>query len=827
MRFIFASILICGMWFSLSGQKTLVFGRVVEANSGSPVSYASIAFKGTDVGTYSDEVGNYFLETGENHDTVVVSALGYTDTTFVIRPGVRQEVNIRLRSAEYNLDEVVVLAGENPAFAILRKVIENKPKNDPDQFETYQYTSYNKVQFDLNNFTERIKKDLVFRQFPFIWEYQDTMPNGVRYLPFLFKENVRDHYYRKDPTSYKEYITANRNVQFFKGPKIEAFIKELYLNPNVYDNFVVILQKSFPSPIHDNFERFYKYYLSDSLVTVEGLPCHHLRFFPKGKSDVAFTGDMYIHDGTFAVKRIDLNFSIEANINFLRSFYLRIDYDWVDQQYWFAKALKVLADFTVLENSEEMTGFFGKRFSEFKDIQLNEPIPNAKFAPVETIIETENMESRDTLFWLEERSDTLSMEEQEIFEMVDTIQKNPRFKLIKKLFTMSSTGWLPFNNFEIGQVLTMLSYNKVEGARPKIGIRTPLKSKLPFRGEAYVAYGIKDKRWKYYTQFDYFLQKEFGKHTAVGFTVQEDVDQVGLSYNAARIDNLMTFFLRTAEFDTRTFLQSQSLYVERQWFLGFVTRLGIYRENTRTFGDYDFLKINQQGEQEVVPDFNMGGIRFSGRFAFGQSNINAKFYDRGTQFWMLKYPTVSFEYANGIKGFLNSEFDYHALRLRVEHQQRTNRLGYLKYIVEGGKIWGQVPYIYMGIPFGTQSIIADDAAFNMMNFLEFVADEYVAIHLEQHFEGFFFNRIPLIRRLKLRSFIFAKVFMGSVSAQNDQALWLYPDNLYSIREPYYEVGFGIENILKLGRVDFIWRLNYKDHPDIYDFLPKPSFQLRF
>jgi hypothetical protein len=827
MRLILASILVCGLWFQVFGQKTLVFGRIVEANSGSPVSYATIAFKGSTEGVYSDEVGNYFLESSGKQDTVTIAALGYNDTSFTITPGIRQEVNIRLTSAEYNLDEVVVRAGENPAFEILRKVIENKKYNDPEQFQTYQYTSYNKVQFDLNNFTDRIKKDLVFKQFPFIWEYQDTMPNGVRYLPFLFKENVREHYYRKNPTAYKEYITAKRDVQFFRGPKIEAFIKELYLNPNVYENFVVILQKSFPSPINDNFQRYYKYYLTDTLVTLDGLPCHHIRFLPKGKSDVAFTGDMYIHDSTFAVKRIDLNFSIEANINFLRSFYLRIDYEWVNQQKWFAKALKVLADFTVLENSEEMTGFFGKRYSEFKDIRLDEPISNDKFAPVETVIETDNMENRDTNFWLEERVDTLSDEELGIFEMVDTIQNNRRFKIIKKLFTVSATGWLPFKNFELGHMLTLISYNNIEGARPKIGIRTPIKSNLPFRGEAYVAYGIKDERFKYYTQFDYFLKKDFGKHTAVGFTVQEDVDQVGLSYNAARIDNIMTFFLRTAEFDNRTFLKAQSLYIEQQWFLGFVTRLGLYAENVRPFGNYNFFKKNNLGEQEVVPSFNMGGIKLSGRFAFGQTNINAKFYDAGTQFWMLKYPTVSFEYANGIKGFLNSDFDYHALRLRVEHQQKLNRWGYLKYIVEGGKIWGEVPYLYLGIPFGTQSIIADDAAFNMMNFLEFVGDEYVSIHLEHHFEGLIFNKIPLIRKLKLRSFVFGKAFIGKVSAKNDQATYLYPENLYSIREPYYEVGFGIENILKLGRVDFIWRLNYKDHPDTYDFLPKPSFQLRF
>jgi hypothetical protein len=69
--------------------------------------------------------------------------------------------------------------------------------------------------------------------------------------------------------------------------------------------------------------------------------------------------------------------------------------------------------------------------------------------------------------------------------------------------------------------------------------------------------------------------------------------------------------------------------------------------------------------------------------------------------------------------------------------------------------------------------------------------------------------------------------MGSLSDENNQKHWTFPERLNPIGKPYYEVGFGLENILKISRIDFTWRLNYLQNPNTYDFLPKPSFYFKF
>lgn len=825
----FISLLFLSLFLLVEGafaQKTLVFGRITEAESGSPIAFANIAFKGTTIGTSSDELGNYLLETSENHNRLTFSAIGYHDTTVTIQLHQRQELKIQLRSTDYTLGEVIIKAGENPAFAILRKVVENKAVNDPGRYDAYEYRSYNKAQFDLNNFSDRIKKNPLFRPFPFIWQYQDSMPNGVRYLPFLFKENVRDHYYRKQPAAYKEYVIADQKSQFFRGPKIEKFIEELYLNPDIYSNFVVILNKSFPSPVHDNFSRFYKYILNDTIKEVDGLKCHHIRFYPKGGNDVAFAGEMYIHDSTFAIKRIDLNFSIEANINFVRSFWIRMEFDRPDQRNWFISNITVLADFTVVENAPELTGFFGRRFSEYKNIVINSPRPDSIYAPIDQVIQLPGFEAKGEEFWLAERSDSLSREEQNIFHLVDTIEDNWKFKVFKNAFTTVGTGWAPFHGFDIGNIFSFYSYNNIEGSRFKFGFRTPKDSPFALQPRGYVAYGTHDEEWKHLAELNWKFTRRDGKHNLIGASWQRDADQLGRSYYAIPLDHVLTYFLQVAPFDTRTFTDNRSVYMERQWFHGFVTRLAVFQNTTEPFGDYSFYAVSDNG-LNTVSRFEMNGLRLSARFAFGEKNINAKFYDSESKFFMLKYPAISAEYTYSEKDLLDSPFNYQRLSIRADHQQKMNRWGYLSYLVEAGKVWGAVPYPYLAIPFGNQAILTDRASFNMMNYLEFASDEYVAVHLEHHFEGLFFNLLPFNKYLKLREFLLFKMYAGRLSDQNNQQQWLFPERLSAIDEPYMEAGFGIENILKLGRVDFTWRLNYLDKPDVYRFLPKPSFQFRF
>lgn len=807
-------------------QQTIVSGFVRDSITGQPLPFANIIFKNTSIGTSTDTIGFFKLETSKPADSISVSVVGYMAKTFAVKSLQKQEINIRLVSYDYDLNEVVILPGENPAYRILRKVIEAKPKNNPQQYDAYQYEVYHKVQFDLNHFTEKTKQNLLLKPFDFIWKNADTTNKGVTYLPLLFTESISEYYHRKSPEATKELVSGRRSVGL-KGPKIVRFVEDMYIHPNVYENFVVILGKSFPSPINDRYKTNYRFYLEDSLM-VDGMYCYKIRFLPKVKNDIAFRGEMFIHDTTFAVKQIDLEFSIEANVNYVRNYWIRQNFSPVDGNHWMITKSQVFADFTVVENQDDLAGFFGRNTSEFRKIIVNKPREEKFYKGIDRIIIADDAAEQTEDFWELARKQKLSKEEQGIFKMIDTLESLPKFRALKNSVITIASGWLPFKSFDIGDIYSFYSYNNLEGSRFKFGFRNirALDGALKFK--TYAAYGLKDQRWKYLADIEYAFDRQANKRNTVGASWKHDVEQPGRSSNVIPLDHVLSSIIRTQQLNNRLYVDEQNLFLERQWFTGFTTRAGVFRKNVSTSGTADFTFLHNDSTI-IANDYTLGGVKIVARFSKGNKNLSANYGDGFKGIRVPEHPVFSAEYTYGIKGFGDSDFDMHRLNLRLEHSVRMNKLGFFLYRIEGGKIWGTLPYPFLQTPISNQLVLNDDAGFNLMNYLEFVTDQSISVQAEHHFEGLLFNRLPLINKLKWREFIFGKLYYGTLTAANNRKIYNFPEITKTMNQPYYEVGFGIENIFKISRIDFTWRLNYLDKPGetIWYFMVKPSFYFKF
>ena len=807
-------------------QQTVVSGYVRDSISGEALPFASIIFSNSTIGITADSSGFYILESNKRFDSLSVSMIGYLSQTIAIKPFQSQQIDIRLVSYDYDLNEVVILPGENPAFEILRKVIAAKPKNNPEEYDAYQYEVYHKVQFDLNHFTEKTKRNLLLKPFDFIWENADTTDNGVTYLPLLFTESISDYYHLKTPDATKELVKGRRAVGL-KGPKIVRFVEDMYVHPNVYENFVVILDKSFPSPINDRYKSNYRFYLEDSLF-IDGMRCYKIRFVPKVKSDIAFRGEMFIHDTTFAVKQIDLEFSIEANVNYVRNYWIRQNYLPVDGKHWMITKSQVFADFTVVENQEDLAGFFGRNTSEFRSITVNQPRNEKFYKGIDKIIMDEGAEERDEHFWDLARRQTLTKEEKGIFNMIDTLESLPKFRALKNAVITIASGWLPWKSFDIGDIYSFYSYNNLEGSRFKLGFRNIRAFNGNLKLKAYASYGLKDERWKYLIEAEYFFDNKPNKRNMIGTSWKHDIEQPGRSINIIQLDHILSSLIRTQQLNNRLFVDEQNFYFERQWFTGFTTRAGVFRRNVAMMGANSF-EFFQNDSSITATDYTAGGVKISVRFSKGDKKLSAKYGNGLKGVRVPEHPVVSAEYTLGIKGFADSDFDAQELKLRLEHTVRMNKLGFFLYRIEAGKIWGTLPYPFLQTPVANQLVLNDDVAFNLLNYLEFVSDQFVSMQVEHHFEGLLFNRLPLINKLKWREFIFGKMYYGTLSAANNQKVYIFPEITKTMNQPYYEVGFGIENIFKISRIDFTWRLNYLDKPGetIWYFMVKPSFYFKF
>ena len=807
-------------------QRTKVWGKVTDAATGQALPFVNVVFKGTNIGTVTDSLGNYRLEAARKLDSLQVSFTGYFMAILPLKAAdASGRISVALRPRAFELGEVRVKPGENPAWKILRKVIEKKPVNSPTNLDAFEYTAYHRVQFDLNNFTDKAKKNIILRPFDYIWDNADTTEKGVRYLPILMTENFDRNYWRKNPEARKREVSATRTYKFFKAPRIMDFVNDMHVDPDVYRNNVIILDRTFPSPVNDNFRLYYRYWLDDSVRTHNGHRCYLIKYRPHNDADVAFKGQMLIDSATYAVAQIDLEFSIEANVNFVRNYWIRQDFEKIDGQQWFLTRSQVIADFTVIENAKDLTGFFGRKTTTIRDIKMNAQRDNAFYRGVGTTLVADSAELRTDAFWNEVRPDTFSLEEQKLINMVGRMNKDPRWKRTEALLHAITDNYLPLGPIELGDILTFYTYNRYEGHRVKLGLRTSEKFSRKVRLTSYLAYGIGDEKLKNYFEVEYSPIKKFGKRTSVALNYRNDMLQPGRHPSVQPLDNILNSFYKLSGSSYWLMHERLGAHFEQQWIPGLTTRIAAHSEG---FTDLEGKFVKElAGPTDSRHTVHSSGFGLTLRWCHGLGALPGGYEDPLGGIFPPEFPVISFDLSVGIKGLWHGQFNYQHLRLKLEHRQRANRAGHLHILAEGGLVFGDAPWPLLHNPSANPLIINNTQSFNLLNFMEFASNRYVALHLEHHFDGLLFNLIPWVKKLKLREVVYARGYWGYYKSPRSADTYLMPSTLAVATTPYVEVGFGIENILKVASINFTWRLTHLDSPGALPFIVKPGFVLRF
>jgi len=789
--------------------------------------FAHAVIKGTNIGTTTDTSGYFKIELRNEaiiDNVLIFSSLGY-DLYEYSFPKEGGNFEVYLKSNFIQLNEIEISGGRNPAWEILREIIANKEKNNPENLENYTCREYSKIRFDLNNFTDKIKKNILLRPFDYIWE--NTMKNeaGIQYLPVLLVEKSVDHYYRSSPKKKKD-IIHGVNKSGLAGRNLLRFVEDLAFSPNIYNDYVVILDKSFPSPLNDNYKNNYHFYFRSS---PSGKEEYKIGFKPKRSRGLGFTGEMLVDSVSYAIKEISLRFDIQANVNFVRSYYIKQNYEMVDGEHWMMVKSNVLGDFTVLENVSDLTGFFGRKNSTYINYQINESIDEKLFSGNEQIEYKNNYETKDSTFWEEQRLVEFEHEDEMVFSMVEKIESDPAFIKRKKIIQTVFGGYLPLNRIQLGNIYTFYSYNEIEKSRLKFGFRTDLGSEIPINFSAYGAYGTFDKKWKYGASFQYKIGKDKSKQFRIGTDYRNDITQLGRSFNNIQLDHIITSFINIDANFSKLYMEDFNFYIEKNLTTGMTGRINYFYNKSSPTQNSVFKEFDDNMNIVDVNAYQVSGIDFTLKFSYLFEDIKGSFYDKSDlSNSFRKYPDVAVKYTYANKNYFNSDFNYQKIKLSLRQQLRAQKLGYLTYNIEMGKTIGQLPYLYLDIPFGQQQIWLDEYAFNLMRFGEYVADQYVWVHLSHHFDGLVLDKIPLLNKLKWRSFIFAKGYFGSLSDKNNQTQHLFPPGTQALTAPYYEFGFGLENILKIAKIDFLWRVT--DNPvfrDTYTFIVKPSFKFSF
>lgn len=800
------------------GQTTVVSGTISNAVTGEPLPFVNVAFIDSRIGTTTDFDGNYTIDTYYATDSIRASFVGYDPQTVRVKKDVSQRIDFKLSPSQVTIAVVEIKPQEiNPAETILKRMVANKPVNDREKLKAYEYEAYNKVEFDINNLSEEFTERKLFKPFKFIFENIDTT-GGKPYLPVFMTESLSDVYFRQSPKAYREHIKGTK-VSGIQNESVSQFLGDMYQNVNIYDNFLIIFGKNFVSPISNNGKAYYNYYLLDS-AWVGNNWCYNLEFKPKRPQELTFVGDMWINDTTYAVRKIQAGFADEINLNFVRAFEVKQEYNEVDKEVWMLTRDELTADLNVTE--KETIGLYGRRLATYKNFTINSPKEDEFYEGPERVKVLRDPESETDAYWEENRHEELSAQEQTIYHMVDTMKTIPQFRTYIDILNLVFTGYYVSGNFEYGPYFTTYSYNPVEGHRFRLGGRTSNAWSTRVQLEAYGAYGTKDQEFKYGFGGKGFITKE--PRLLVGGYYKNDMEQLGQSQNAFRQDNILSSVFRRNPATKLTKVKEYKFFLERDWFSGFSNMVQLRFRDLFARGDLEYVRYTEELEPIEINRISTAEIAVNTRFAYREKFVSGEFerVSLGT-----RYPVLELQTAFGIPDLLGSDYEYQKVIGRIKQRVPLGQFGYFKYTAEAGRIWGTLPYPLLIIHAGNETFYYDDEAYNMMNFFEFISDRYASLHVEHHLDGFFFNKVPLFRKLKWREVWTAKLLVGDLDPKHDGEMALLPTMNALSDVPFSEVSVGVENILKFVRVDGLWRLTYRDNPEVPLFTVRLKFQLDF
>ena len=825
----------------LCAQHTFqVEGYVRDSLTNEELPGVSVYLRGTTFGTATDVNGHFSFRATTDSSVLAVSYLGYEEYTLPVRTSGTNKVNLLLKPTAYQLADVIIRPTRerysrrgNPAVEFMEQVIAHRDQHNPRDHDYYSYSTYEQKSFAFNDFNEEeARGKWIYRQVDFIFDYIDTsVVSGKPILPVFNEEIIESNYYRKSPKTDRKIIEGIKRsglIEIINEDGMTQMLEEVFKEVDIFQNNIPLFLNRFVSPVASFGPTYYKYYLLDT-VNIEGEPCLDVGFAPFNSESFGFVGHLYVTlDSTFFIKKSVLNVPRDINLNFVDRLTIEQFYQRTEDSTRLITKNDIVVEFKVTEKSK---GLYARRVCIYKNHSFDPP-EEYIFKEKSPTIELAEARNKSENFWIQNRSETKEIQETSVDRMMVQLRQIPFFFWGEQIASALINGYIqtsPTNSkFEFGPANTFISGNALEGARFRIGGATTVNLSRQLFADGYLAYGTKDGKLKGNLILEYAFnqKKNFRKEFPFHYLRAEykyDINQIGQHYLYTNADNIF-MMLKRRENNLITYMQTAELSYYQENYKGFGYGLTARHLTEWATPDVPFEKISSDGILHPADHYRSAQLEFKIRWA-----PNERFYQSRNYRYpiTLDAPIITISHIASQKGLLGSDYNYNRTEVGIRKRFWLSPLGFIDIYAQAGQVWDKAPYPLLIIPNANLSYSIESESFALMDPMEFIHDRFVSWETTYYMNGALMNRLPLLKKLQLREVFAFRGWYGDLSDKNNPLvngadLYVFPKNSYSMNDgPYMEFSAGFDNIFKLFRLDYVWRLSYTDHPNV------PNSGLRF
>jgi hypothetical protein len=774
----------------------------IKEEHGSPLAYATVTVKGTPSGTTANSKGFYALDLKPGNYTLQFEYIGFVTVEKIIEVADKdRELNVILVTNQNLMGEVTVKAkGEDPAYRIIRQAIKKRTyyqrQTDSLSVDIYLKGIIRTLSIPGKFFGQKIERDGS--------DGLDSAGKGVLMLsesnllldevqPNQSKITVRSSFSRGD----------NMGLNF---SKVTSFYTN---NVNIFD--VNSSSRGFISPIADGALNFYKYKLLNT-YTREGVTIKTIKVIPKRKHEPLFSGNIEIAEGSWRIYSLDLLLTKDYQLELIDSLKIKQLHGPVTPGIWKTKNQIISIGFNMF--NFKGVGSFVNVYSNYN---LHPHFSPGYFDNIVMKYDT-GYYKKDSSFWTQSRPVALEDDEKRYYTFrdsmntvrgnrpqsyYDSLRRHQKITLTRILWSNQPYRWYSNRStatYQLKGLIKGVEYNSVEGVALKVNQHfnyMPNKGNYNYHVFWNMRYGFENRHFNSFGTFTIMAKEYAYRNRYLSLSGGKRVSQLNNDNPIDPLTNsLYTLFARRNYIKLYENWFGNILYHNR-FENGFKLNVGISFEdriplnNTYSFGKSKRPFTPNHPEELAAVSFNrhqalLADITVS--YQPGQKYI--QYPGRKVSVGSDK-PVFTLNYTAGIPDLLGSDVNYNKWKASVTDNVNLKLAGLFKYNMGVGGFLNADSYSIPDMKhFNGNRTFYNIKYLNSFQLAPYyaysnVAKLYGEANIEHHFNGLLTNKVPLFNKLKWNLVAGGNAF-------------------YVTQDQYYTEGFvGLENILKMFRVDFI------------------------